>query len=325
MIRQTSIAQTLDFTADRARYDQCAKKLLSYTAVVAWILKSCTNEFSQYSVRYIMENCIVDQPQISTKAVHQDEFDSISMMDGNKRLEALNSEANAISEQTVYYDIRLKAMIPEKIGSFQLIINLEIQTKDNPGYPLVKRGFFYCSRMISEQYGTVFTKEDYGKLQKVYSIWICPDPAKKRRNSIFRYHTMEETVYGTPYAVPEQYDLTEVVIINLGDAEKSSEVEILDLLNVLFSSTISSDEKKKRLSKDYNIAMTEEFESEVTELGNLSDAIFELGEQRGKEIGQNSILMLMQKLFSAGRYDDAQRATEDDEFCAVLLNEFKLI
>ncbi len=75
MIRQTSIAQTLDFTADRARYDQCAKKLLSYTAVVAWILKSCTNEFSQYSVKYIMDNCIVDQPQISTNAVHQDEPD----------------------------------------------------------------------------------------------------------------------------------------------------------------------------------------------------------------------------------------------------------
>ena len=39
-----------------------------------------------------------------------------------------------------------------------------------------------ANTMISEQYGTIFTNEHYEEIQKVYSIWICPDPAKKRKN-----------------------------------------------------------------------------------------------------------------------------------------------
>ena len=58
IVRQTNLAQTIDLSASRARYDECAKKLLTYKAIVAWILKSCTKEFSQYSVSFICDNCL---------------------------------------------------------------------------------------------------------------------------------------------------------------------------------------------------------------------------------------------------------------------------
>ena len=58
ILKQTNIAHTIDLTADRAKYDECAKKLLTYNAVIAWILKSCTKEFSQYSVQFICDNCL---------------------------------------------------------------------------------------------------------------------------------------------------------------------------------------------------------------------------------------------------------------------------
>ena len=215
MERQTGIAQTIELAADRARYDECAKKLLTYKAVIAWILKSCTKEFSQYSVKFICDNCLNE--------------------------------------------------------------DLEIQLNDTPGYPLVTRGFYYCARMISEQYGTVFTDEHYEDIQKVYSIWICPDPAKKRRNGIFKYHTVQDTIVGDSDVKSESYDLMEVVILNLGDADESSELEILDLLNVLFSTTATPEEKKKRLNDEFDIAMTAEFESEVRDMCNLSKALVEQG------------------------------------------------
>ena len=63
----------------------------------------------------------------------------------------------------------------------------------------------------------------------------------------------------------------EVVILNLGDADKESDLEILDLLNVLFSPSTSPEEKKQRLNDDFHIAMTEEFESEVQNMCNLSN------------------------------------------------------
>ncbi len=55
MIRQTGLAQAIDIAENRAKYDECAKKLLSYKAIIAWILKSCTKEFSQYGVQYICD------------------------------------------------------------------------------------------------------------------------------------------------------------------------------------------------------------------------------------------------------------------------------
>ena len=94
----------------------------------------------------------------------------------------------------------------------------------------------------------MFVDEHYEKVEKVYSIWICPDPAKKRKNGIFKYHTIEDIIYGEPYAKEENYDLMEVVVLNLGDVDKSSDLAILDLLNVLFSTTTTLEEKKQRKS-----------------------------------------------------------------------------
>jgi hypothetical protein len=190
-----------------------------------------------------------------------------------------------------------------------------------PGYPLTKRGIYYCARMISEQYGTVFTKEEYSKINKVYSIWICPSPAQKRQNTISRYHTIKEDVYGTIDVKPIDYDLMEVVIIHLGDAEKQSELEILNLLNVLFSPSMSPKKKKDILSNDFNIAMTQELESEVQNMCNLSDGIFELGRQEG----ESRVLSLIQKLLEVGRVDDVKRVTNDKEYRNLLMKELDII
>ena len=82
----------------------------------------------------------------------------------------------------------------------------------------------------------------------------------------------------------------EVVVLNLGDADKSSDLEILDLLNVLFSATITPEEKKQRLNDEFEIAMTVEFESEVREMCNLSKALVEQGRaERNISIAQMMI------------------------------------
>ena len=108
-----------------------------------------------------------------------------------------------------------------------------------------------------------------------YEYKICDS-----RNGIFRYHTIQDTVLGKPYEAADNYDLMEVVIVNLGDADKESDLEILDLLNTLFSLSTSSEAKKKRLQKDFGIAMTEEFESEVQDMCNLGKALVEQGIER---------------------------------------------
>lgn len=81
MVRQTDIAQTIDTALDKAKYDECAKKLLSYKSIIAWILKSCTKEFSQYSIAFIMDHCLKGKAEISQRAVHQDQPDREERLD----------------------------------------------------------------------------------------------------------------------------------------------------------------------------------------------------------------------------------------------------
>jgi NAD(P)H-dependent flavin oxidoreductase YrpB (nitropropane dioxygenase family) len=50
---------------------------------------------------------------------------------------------------------------------------------------------------------------------------------------------------------------------------------------VLFSTSLTPDEKKERLSRDFHIAMTRELESEVQNMCNLSQGIWEQGQQQG--------------------------------------------
>ena len=132
MICQTGLAEAIDMAGNRAKYDECAKKLLSYKAIIAWILKSCTKEFSQYEVQYICDKCLREEVEISTHAVHQDELnqkelDKDKRLDGDKRVEGMNTESNSIQEHTIYYDIRLPAYLPDKGELIRFILNLEIQ------------------------------------------------------------------------------------------------------------------------------------------------------------------------------------------------------
>ena len=99
---------------------------------------------------------------------------------------------------------------------------------------------------------------------------------------MFRYHTIEEPVFGNAYVKKEDYDLMEVVILNLGEPYDEADCGIMRLLNTLFSPAVSPDEKKKILSEKYNIAMTAEMEREVQSMCNLSTAI----ENRGIDIGE---------------------------------------
>jgi hypothetical protein len=88
----------------------------------------------------------------------------------------------------------------------------------------------------------------------------------------------------------------EVVVLNLGDADKSSDLEILDLLNVLFSATTTPEEKKQRLNDEFEIAMTVEFESEVQEMCNLSKALVEQGIKQGIELGKEERTLSMAQM-----------------------------
>lgn len=126
-----------------------------------------------------------------------------------------------------------------------MILNVEAQNNFYPGYPIIKRGIYYCSRMISSQYGVEFTESHYEKIKKVYSIFICVNPPKYRENTINRYVIREENLIGNVAEKKENYDLLTAIMICLGHSGDDKYAGILKLLDVLLSSEREPEEKRE--------------------------------------------------------------------------------
>lgn len=159
-----TIAKGIRAADENAAYDAACKRLLSEKIILAWIMKSCVEEYQDCSVDEIAEKYIEGQPQVGEIAVAPDETNQPS------RIRGTGNEDATVHEGTVTYDIRFLATAPVSGELIRLIINIEAQNDFYPGYPLIKRGIYYCSRMISAQYGTEFTGSHYGDVKKVYSI-----------------------------------------------------------------------------------------------------------------------------------------------------------
>lgn len=283
MEKQTRIANVIDSVNTEARYDNKAKALLANKAILAWILKCCVKEFEPFDLA-IIEECIEGAPDVATKAVHRNEADK--MLDGNQEIAGNNSEDSSATETTVTYDIRFKAVVPNSKEVVELIINVEAQTT-NPSYPLESRVVYYMSRLISGQYGTVFTHSQYGRIEKVYSIWFCTGAPDYKKNTISGIALKNEAIYGSSTLNEEATDLMQGVIVNLGNPEDNVDSNILKLMNTLLAKSISAEEKKRVMQDDFKIKMTEELEMEVSEMCNLSQEIKMEGEmKKAKEMAK---------------------------------------
>ena len=96
-----------------------------------------------------------------------------------------NTEFSSATEGKVTFDLKFNAVVPDEEGTRQMIINVEGQNR--AAYPILKRGIYYCGRMLSAQYGTVFKQSHYEKLRKVISIWVCFAGDEKNVNTINSY------------------------------------------------------------------------------------------------------------------------------------------
>ena len=273
MEAETTIAQGLHTTDDSSGYDAACKRVLSEKAILARIMKSCLEEYKDQDVNDIAEKYIEGQPQVSAVPVLPDE--------GGTVISGMDTEDKSVHEGTVTYDIRFRAIVPGSEEQIALIINVEAQNDFYPGYPLIKRGIYYCSRMISSQYGREFTGPHYEKIKKVYSIWICMKPPQYRENTITRYRLMEEHLVGKATEPARNYDLLSIIMLCLGGPDGENYDGVLRMLDVLLSNETSEAEKRKILQDDYDIQMTQTMEREVSVMCNLSKGVREMGRADG--------------------------------------------
>ncbi|MEF2596473.1 MAG: hypothetical protein U0N03_08795 [Lachnospiraceae bacterium] len=289
---ENELAKNLRIADAKIQYDTQCKKVLSDKQILAHILKRIAYEFQNYSIEEI-QNCIEGEPEISAVPVNPGETNTA-------RIHGLNTEDAVNAEGVIYYDIRFYVQMQNKNECIRIFINLEAQNKFRPGYEIVTRGIFYCSRMISAQLGTEFHIPDYDRIKKVYSIWICMDVPNYIGNAISKYSIQKnDLIPGIPDK-PAAYDKINIILITLNEKRSTDDI-FLSMMNALLSSTKNYTEKKKELSEKYHLSMENHLEKELNFMCNLSDYVEQQGIEKGiaqgmeKGIAQGFQSMVLRK------------------------------
>ena len=290
-IQKNQISRKIDITDKKAEYDENVKYLLSEKIILAHILVYAVKEYFGMKPEDVAE-LIEGMPQVSKVAVNPGESNMPEIIGDNV-------EDATPNEGKVTYDIRFRALAPERDALMQLIIDVEAQKDYYPGYDLLTRGIYYGARMISAQKGAEFLEDDYDKIKKVYSIWICMNAPSYAENTITEYGIQKRSIAGEFPENKGRYDLMSVIMICLSKkvAQAGDNTKLQRLLGTLLASEMTKAEKKDIIESEYGIPMKQEIERRVNTMCNLSEAIekrgIEQGIERGIERGEDKMARLI--------------------------------
>ena len=288
MKRASSMAKDLRALSGEEQYDAACKRLLSQKSLLALIMSACLWEYKDIPVEDIREKYIEGQPHVATVPVEREETNA-------EHIVGDNVEDKSLSEGTTTYDIIFTALLPGTGEPVYLVINVEAQGSIKLKYPLIKRGIYYAGRILTAENGRYFSHSEYGKIRKVYSIWICMNPEEERGNSIVQYHVTRDFLEGGFEEPLSDYDLLSVVIINVGRELQQKARGILRLLRILFSKTIPEQEKENLMENEYDIPMTEELKEGVKEMCNLGETLAEESRDAGRAEGRSEGIIVGQE------------------------------
>ena len=101
----TPIAEDIHATNQNAQYDAACKRLLSQKIILAWIMKSCLEEYRDCDVRDTAEKYIEGQPQVREVPVELDETSA-------PKIRGISNEDTSLRKGSSIYDIRFLAAAP---------------------------------------------------------------------------------------------------------------------------------------------------------------------------------------------------------------------
>ncbi|MDO4499781.1 MAG: PD-(D/E)XK nuclease family transposase [Erysipelotrichaceae bacterium] len=222
--------------------DERSRNILSNKRVLANVMKAVIPEYQNLSISEIVE-------------LIEDGGDS-------RNVKGIQNEDIRVEGAKIIYDVLFTAKLPNSEDSIGLYIDVESQNVVNPGYPLLKRAIYYSSRLIARQKNESFSGSDYGKLRKVYTIWICFNPGKNSEDTINHYCLSEEHLKGEYHEHKDNYDIPHIIMMNVGKKktmDSSAFYDILDMFRIIFlEKTLLPECKIDILNENFDIMFKKE-------------------------------------------------------------------
>lgn len=321
--------------AGREKKDQSVKELFSRKDFLANILKGTVSEYAGMGIREIMDCIEGDTIKVGTVTLSENAAEVIR---GEK------NQMPGVDEAPSIYDIIFRSLLPHTEGKelINLHINIEFQDDYLPDYPVEKRAVYYGSRRISSQLPRIGKNgKGYGKLEKVYTIWICMDNIPKYlQSSISHYKLINYKNQGIVDGkrkdtflerTRQTIDLLEVVIIRLGIDRKNPK-GVLDFLEGVFDGNQgkvlsylpedTEEEEREEVKKMMSLIDYGERRGEIR--GELRGEL--RGEQRGRKLGaaraEDRMQTLIRKLLDDNRQDDLLKITADKNHLRKMYREY---
>ena len=257
--------------------DASSKVIFASVPFMAQILKDCVGELASYGQKEIMELCQKADIHFATVPVHDQQTAAEILMKQSDRqpspMDNLSSASSvedaSMSEGAVHFDLLIELTIPMPDGKhIAVVVNVEIQNDGDNICRIIKRGIYYCSRLISRQKNRTFKAPKYEKIQKVYSIWLLAAADDLLANSIHRYSLKEQIITASQANMPPlptaYYDMMEVVIAGInGDYMPLGKPNVLELLWLLSSVEIDDVSARHYLQEVFKMEMTETMDTEI--------------------------------------------------------------
>ena len=240
--------------------DQGFKTVVHDSDVLSWLIRSNVDEFMDKSIDEI-KACLNIGEDGRTVIGRETEY---------------GSHKNGMIVTDSIFDVR----IPGTDDEISVIVNLDGQYDPNPGYPLEKRAEYYLARLVSSQKGIDFTGDDYGKIRKVYSIWIILDPRSEYRNTVVRYKMEGRNIAGDPNRRITPMDTFNIVFINTGRYD-STLPDVTAFPAALFSK-MGMEERQELMMNKFNIALNDVINREVENMTTLDEDRINYGFRMGQ-------------------------------------------
>ena len=258
--------------------DPLIKRIFSNREVLAWLLVHFIDEYKGCTMQEVMEEYLPQaRLDIGSIPVHPGEAPPESVPTGNV-------EDKQLAEGTTLFDVVLLLPAPNRPGkAIGIVINIEVQKNDKPGYPIESRMVYYLCRTVSMQHGVTFTKSDYGGICKCYSLWFCPKLEKGESPSIDRFFIKGERVFGEGDITAEKadYDLLEGCTVRFNDDPAYPVNDTIRYLQLLLTDIAPPLERLNELHDKYGLSKTREAE----DMCNYSEFLIERGVKKGQQEG----------------------------------------
>lgn len=186
------------------------------------------------------------------------------------------------SEMVTHYDVLVSCSLPDgEVVCVGFYFDLEMQRENKPKYPVVKRGVYYCCRLVSRQIERL-GEESYNQIKPVYSVWIMLNNIPEDlENSIYTLelsgHSNKETA--DIAELNRDADLIHLSLVYL--SEDFSPGENQDSLISYLQSVFLSEISNSQFNPYYK------YSSKIKEEVDEAMSVMEMFEARGEARGEN--------------------------------------